>query len=218
MTMNRDDIAEMRRSYTLAGLLEDQISPNPLTQFSLWFEEAKSSGVLEANAMTLATVAADGTPSARVVLLKDLDERGFVFYTNYESTKGQAIAANPRVCLNFFWGNLERQVRITGTAEKVSREESETYFRSRPLESRLGAWASHQSSIIPNRTTLEEQYNKVQSEFQGENPEIPLPPFWGGYRVIPTEMEFWQGRIGRLHDRIVYTKHGAEWTISRRSP
>lgn len=218
--MNRDDIAGMRRSYTLAGLSERDVLPNPFAQFSQWFEEARSGGILEPNAMTLATSMPDGTPggipSARIVLLKDVDERGFVFYTNYESAKGQAIAANPRVSLSFFWGEMERQVRIAGTAEKVSREESEAYFRSRPLESRLGAWASRQSDIIQGREVLEERFRALEQEY--ENKDIPLPPFWGGYRVVPHEMEFWQGRVGRLHDRIVYTFVSTEWQISRRSP
>jgi pyridoxamine 5'-phosphate oxidase len=216
--MNRDDIAGMRRSYTLSGLNEHDIEQNPFTQFSKWFEEARAGGGMEANAMTLSTVNPDGMPSARIVLLKDMDERGFVFYTNYNSAKGQAIAANPRVCLNFFWGEFERQVRISGTAEKVSREESEAYFRTRPVESRLGALASEQSSVIESREVLEERFRALQEEYSGNEDAIPLPPHWGGYRVTPHEIEFWQGRVGRLHDRIVFTKHGNAWTISRRSP
>jgi pyridoxamine 5'-phosphate oxidase len=214
--MNRDDIAQMRRSYTLAGLSEENVHPNPFVQFDVWFQEARGLGTMEANAMTLSTASPDGKPSARIVLLKDVDERGFVFYTNYESAKGTAIQANPRVCLNFFWGELERQVRIYGVAEKISRDESETYFRSRPKESQLGAWASQQSNVITGREVLEERFRALEQEYNGK--EIPLPPFWGGYRVAPSEIEFWQGRVGRLHDRIVYANNGAKWMLSRLSP
>jgi pyridoxamine 5'-phosphate oxidase len=214
--MNRDDIAQMRRSYTLAGLSEENVHPNPFVQFDVWFQEARGLGTMEANAMTLSTASPDGKPSARIVLLKDVDERGFVFYTNYESAKGTAIQANPRVCLNFFWGELERQVRIYGVAEKISRDESEAYFRSRPKESQLGAWASQQSNVITGREVLEERFRALEQEYNGK--EIPLPPFWGGYRVAPSEIEFWQGRVGRLHDRIVYANNGAKWMLSRLSP
>ncbi|TAE30372.1 MAG: pyridoxamine 5'-phosphate oxidase [Candidatus Kapaibacterium sp.] len=215
--MNRDDISQMRRSYTLAGLDEHAVAPSPFAQFSDWFAEARASISGEANAMTLSTVNPDNTPSARIVLLKDMDERGFVFYTNYDSAKGQAIAHNPHVCLNFFWSELERQVRIVGKAEKISPEESDAYFQSRPLESRLGAWASAQSSVIAGRAVLEERFAALQEEY-AEKP-VPLPPFWGGYRVVPYEMEFWQGRVGRLHDRIVYRlAEAGEWRISRRAP
>ncbi len=215
--MNRDDIAQMRRSYTLAGLDEHSIASSPFAQFSQWFEEARTSISGEANAMTLATVNPDNTPSARIVLLKDMDERGFVFYTNYDSAKGQAIAQNPHVSLSFFWSELERQVRIAGKAEKISRGESDTYFQSRPLESRLGAWASAQSSVIEGREVLEKRFAALQQEYA--DAPIPLPPFWGGYRVVPYEMEFWQGRVGRLHDRLVYRlAEAGEWRISRRAP
>jgi pyridoxamine 5'-phosphate oxidase len=218
--MNRDDIAQMRRSYTLAGLSEATVNVSPFAQFDAWFQEARAIGTIEANAMTLSTASPDGMPSARIVLLKDVDERGFVFYTNYESAKGAAIAANPRVSLSFFWGELERQVRISGMTEKISRDESEAYFRSRPVESQLGAWASEQSSVIASRDILEERFRALEQEYNGK--DIPLPPFWGGYRVAPNTIEFWQGRVGRLHDRILYTKHqtenGVEWTLARLSP
>lgn len=214
--MNRDDIAGMRRSYTLAGFSERDAHASPFVQFRLWFEEAKSANILEPNAMTLATTSADGTPEARIVLLKEMDERGFVFYTNYESTKAQSIAANPSVALLFFWGELERQVRITGKVEKVSREESDAYFQMRPRESRIGAWASKQSSILESREKLEERFAQLTEEFEGK--DIPLPPFWGGYRVIPETLEFWQGRIGRLHDRVVYQRSDTVWSVVRLSP
>lgn len=216
--MNREDIAGMRRSYTLAGLSEYGIHSNPFVQFRLWFEEAKLAQILEPNAMTLATVSPNGEPQARIVLLKDVDERGFVFYTNYDSAKGRAIAANPRVSLLFFWGELERQVRIVGTAGQVSREESGAYFQTRPRESRIGAWASAQSSRIGSREELERHFDDLTRQYEGA--EIPLPPFWGGYRVQPTTIEFWQGRVGRLHDRLLFERSpGSEqWTLTRLSP
>lgn len=214
--MNRDDIAGMRRSYTLAGFSEQDAHTSPFIQFRLWFEEAKAAQILEPNAMTLATMGANATPEARIVLLKDMDERGFVFYTNYESAKAQAMAANPRVSLLFFWGELERQVRITGSIEKVSREESDAYFQLRPRESRIGAWVSKQSSVIESRAALEQRFAELTREFEGK--DIPLPPFWGGYRVQPETIEFWQGRVGRLHDRLLYEHKGATWVISRLSP
>ncbi len=219
--MNRDDIAGMRRSYTLAGLTESTMHQNPFIQFRLWFEEAKAAQILEPNAMTLSTVSPEGQPQGRIVLLKDFDERGFVFFTNYESTKGKAIAANPRVCLLFFWGDLERQVKIIGTATKISQEESNEYFQSRPRESRIGAWTSEQSSVIAGREVLEERFQALTQEYEGK--DIPIPPHWGGYRVEPSAIEFWQGRVGRLHDRIVYerqssTTNGGAWSLVRLSP
>lgn len=215
-SMNRDDIAGMRRSYTLAGFSERDAHASPFVQFRLWFEEAKAAQILEPNAMTLATVSPSGTPEARIVLLKDMDERGFVFYTNYESAKAESIAANPRVALLFFWGELERQVRITGSIEKVSREESDAYFQMRPRESRIGAWASKQSSVIESREALEKRFAELTADFEGK--EIPLPPFWGGYRVVAESLEFWQGRVGRLHDRVRYQRTASGWKIARLSP
>ncbi len=214
--MNSTDIAGMRRSYTLAGLSEAHAHANPFIQFRLWFEEAKAAQILEPNAMTLASVGEDGAPEARIVLLKDMDERGFVFYTNYNSKKGRDIAANPRVSLLFFWGELERQVRISGTAGQISREESNEYFQTRPRESRIGAWVSEQSSRIESREMLERRFQEYSEQYEGR--EIPIPPFWGGYRVQPTAMEFWQGRVGRLHDRLLYKRLGEQWTLSRLSP
>jgi pyridoxamine 5'-phosphate oxidase len=210
-------IADLRREYALARLDETDVSHDPIVEFARWFAEAQEAEVLEVNAMTLATATADGVPSARIVLLKAFDERGFVFFTDYRSRKGGELEANPRAALVFYWGELERQVRITGGAVPTSREESEEYFRSRPLGSRLGAWASHQSRVIPGRTVLEQDLRDVEERF-GDG-EVPLPPHWGGYRVVPDVIEFWQGRASRLHDRMRYTREvGKEWRVERLSP
>jgi pyridoxamine 5'-phosphate oxidase len=215
--MNNEELAAMRRNYTRAGLTEQDAHANPFVQFRLWFAEAKSAQILEPNAMTLATANASGEPSARVVLLKELDEQGFVFYTNYQSDKAQDIAANARVSLNFFWGELERQVRVQGAATKVSREESEAYFQTRPRESQIGAWASQQSSVVASREDLARRFQELSAEFEGR--DIPCPPFWGGYRVKPSAIEFWQGRPGRLHDRLLYTcADDGFWRVERLSP
>lgn len=215
--MNNKELAAMRRNYTRAGLTEQDAHANPFVQFRLWFAEAKSAQILEPNAMTLATANASGEPSARVVLLKELDEQGFVFYTNYQSDKAQDIAANARVSLNFFWGELERQVRVQGAATKVSREESEAYFQTRPRESQIGAWASQQSSVVASREDLARRFQELSAEFEGR--DIPCPPFWGGYRVKPSAIEFWQGRPGRLHDRLLYTcADDGFWRVERLSP
>ena len=201
----------------LAGLNEEDFDPDPIRQFAAWFAEAEAAGVPEANAMTLATATRDGRPSARVVLLKGFDERGFVFYTNYESQKGRELADNPQAALTFYWPGLERQVRITGTVERVSREESRRYFESRPLGSRLGASLSRQSAVIPDRSVLEQEFVRLQTEYA--DGDVPLPPFWGGYRVNPTAIEFWQGRPSRLHDRLRYTRQpDGLWRIERLSP
>jgi pyridoxamine 5'-phosphate oxidase len=178
--------------------------------------EALNSQVIDATAMLLSTADAGGQPTSRVVLLKAFDEDGFVFYTNYESKKAADIAENPRVSLHFFWPDLERQLIITGTAEKISREESEEYFKSRPEDSKLGAWASKQSSVINDRRALEAQFAEAEERFRGR--EIPCPEFWGGYRVTPNNFEFWQGRASRLHDRICYERDGEGWNIVRLSP
>ena len=213
---NNNDISKLRRADSLKELIENTISANPISQFSVWMNEAIESNLLEPNAMTLATASREGIPSARTVLLKGFDERGFVFYTNYESSKAKDLDENPNATLLFLWVEFERQVRITGKVDKVSREESEKYFISRPRESQLGAWASKQSSVIPNREILENKFEEMKERFEGK--EIPLPSFWGGYRVIPQRIEFWQGRESRLHDRICYTLDAGKWKIERLSP
>ncbi|MCS6813813.1 MAG: pyridoxamine 5'-phosphate oxidase [Cyanobacteria bacterium] len=210
-------IADLRRDYTLAGLDESQVHVDPIQQFRQWFDQAVAANLPEPNAMTLATATPDGIPNARIVLLKDLDERGFVFYTNYHSQKGQELAANPRAVLVFLWTELERQVRVGGAVEQVSAEESDAYFQSRPLGSRLGAWASAQSQVIANRAQLEQQLITVTNTYADGH--VPRPPHWGGYRVMPTTIEFWQGRPNRLHDRLLYSRQAdGTWTISRLSP
>ena len=210
-------IADLRREYARARLDERDVSHDPIVEFARWFAEAQEAEVLEVNAMTLATATADGVPSARIVLLKAFDERGFVFFTDYRSRKGGELEANPRAALVFYWGELERQVRITGGVALTSREESEEYFRSRPLGSRLGAWVSHQSRVIPGRSVLEEDLLEVERRFKDGN--VPLPSHWGGYRVVPDVIEFWQGRESRLHDRIRYVREiGRRWRVERLSP
>jgi pyridoxamine 5'-phosphate oxidase len=212
----KKEIAELRKDYQLETLNESDIAANPIDQFTSWWQQAIKSEIDEVNAMTLATATQNGLPSARIVLLKDYDERGFVFYTNYKSHKGNIIDENPNVALVFFWKELERQVRIEGIAEKVSNEESDAYFQSRPLESRIGAWASAQSSIINSRNVLEENVKKYKEEFGGF---VPRPGHWGGYLVRPLMIEFWQGRSSRLHDRIQYTKiTDGIWKTERLAP
>jgi pyridoxamine 5'-phosphate oxidase len=210
-------IADLRLNYTLGGLHEADLDPDPFSQFQLWLDEAISAGVREPNAMTLATATIDGKPSARIVLLKGLDDRGFVFYTNYDSLKGKQLIDNPHAALVFLWGDLERQVRIEGTIEKVSTQESDTYFYSRPFGSQLGAWVSNQSEVIANREVLEKRLEAFTAEYTPEN--IDRPPHWGGFRLIPTEIEFWQGRPNRLHDRLRYRQNDGEvWIIERLAP
>jgi len=214
--MNRD-IASIRRDYQLASLEEETCGALPMDQFERWWEEAIASNIDEVNAFVLSTIKASGVPSARVVLLKGFTPEGFIFFTNYESAKGQDIEQHPKVAMNFFWKELERQVRITGTIEKVSTEESEKYFKSRPKESQIGAWSSPQSRIIPDRAFLEEIVAENAEKFK--EGEIPLPPHWGGYIVKPFEMEFWQGRSSRLHDRIQYSLHSdGHWVRVRLAP
>jgi pyridoxamine 5'-phosphate oxidase len=209
-------IADLRREYARARLDERDVSEDPVVQFSRWFAEAEQAQVAEPNAMTLATATVAGAPSARLVLLKGFDQRGFVFFTDYRSRKGQELAENPQAALVFYWGELERQVRITGTVERTTLQESEAYYRTRPLGSRLGAWVSHQSQVISSRGQLETGLREVEQRFS--RAEVPLPPYWGGYRLRPSEVEFWQGRESRLHDRIRYTRDGERWRIERLSP
>lgn len=210
------DIGDLRREYTQAGLTRESLEANPLQQFDRWFTQAVQGQVLEPNAMQIATVDIKGKPTLRTVLLKSYDDKGFVFYTNYNSQKAQQIAANPQVALLIFWKELERQVEITGRAEKVSTLESLRYFTSRPRGSQLGAWVSVQSSIITSRNLLEMKLEEIKRKFN--EGAIPLPDFWGGYRVIPETIEFWQGRSNRLHDRFEYRRTAQGWDIVRLSP
>lgn len=210
------NLADLRQEYTKAGIEREQLQDDPLDQFAQWFDQAQSAGIREPNAMVLATVDADGQPFTRTVLLKDLDKRGLVFYTNFESRKARHIAHNARVSLLFLWLDLERQVSINGTAEQISAAESLRYFATRPFGSRLGAWVSRQSEVIRSRALLEQKWQEMKTKFA--NGEVPLPSFWGGYRVQPHSIEFWQGRQNRLHDRFLYQKDGDQWQIERLSP
>lgn len=210
-------LAELRQHYALESLSETDVLPHPIDQFERWFEEARNSQLLEPNAMILATADAEGRPAARTVLLKDFSAEGFTFFTNYESRKGQEMAANPKVCLLFMWLELQRQIRIEGTIEKISEAASEAYFQSRPRESQVGAWASPQSRPIAHREELEQNEKAAEARFAGLD-VLPKPPHWGGYLVRPLEMEFWQGRMSRLHDRITYTLVDGQWRIGRLAP
>jgi len=210
-------LPEVSKKYPQPGLRESDVDADPIRQFRRWFDEALAAGIPEANAMTLATATADGVPSARIVLLKDLNDAGFAFFTNYDGRKAGELAANPRAALVFFWGQLERQVRVEGTVERVSDAESDAYFRTRPLGSQLGARASPQSAVLPDRETLERRVAALEKEFAGR--EVPRPPNWGGYRVRPEVVEFWQGRPSRLHDRLVYRRQsGGGWKVVRLAP
>ena len=211
------DLSNYRKSYEKQELLENNIGDDPMQLFQTWFNEVdKNFDVGETNAMTITTIGLDGFPKGRVVLLKKYIEEGFIFYTNYESEKGKAIAANPNVCLSFFWPQAERQVIIKGKTEKVAESLSDDYFKSRPRGSQLGAMVSHQSEVLPSRNDLEQRLQDLERKFEGK--EIPRPKFWGGYIVKPVEMEFWQGRANRLHDRIRFTLSENVWKIERLSP
>ncbi|MFN4086262.1 MAG: pyridoxamine 5'-phosphate oxidase [Spirosomataceae bacterium] len=211
------NIADLRQSYQRNELLENNVSKNPLEQFHQWFQEAIQGGIIEPNAMVLSTWQ-DPYPEARVVLLKGLDELGFVFYTNYASHKGQQLIQHPVASLTFFWDVLERQIRIKGTVQKVSAEESDLYFSSRPRESQIGAWVSEQSQPISSRAELDQKAAQIAAQFADSTLPIPRPEHWGGFRVIPDQIEFWQGRPSRLHDRLIYTKSAMGWQLERWCP
>lgn len=214
---NQDkNLHNIRREYHSQGLNEASMMAAPLDQFDFWLDEVLETDILDPLAATLATTTPEGVPSARIILVKEVDEEGFIFYTNYRSKKGFDISQNPTVCLNFYWDILHRQVRITGTIKKVDTATSEAYFQSRPRESQIMAAASPQSSAIPNRAHLDTAYLDIESTSEGR--PIPLPDNWGGYKVIPYEMEFWQGRPSRLHDRVLYTHNNGEWTKTRLAP
>jgi pyridoxamine 5'-phosphate oxidase len=210
------DLAAAREEYSRGGLGESDLAPDPIEMFERWYVEARTAGVREPNAMVVSTTDPDGAPSSRFVLLKSFDEAGFVFYTNQASRKGRALATDPRIALLFPWHDLERQVRVEGTAEPLTRDEVAAYFGQRPRGSQLGAWASHQSSPVADRAELEQAYAQVEARFAGH--DVPVPDEWGGYRVVPRTVEFWQGRIGRMHDRLVYTRNHDGWASHRLAP
>lgn len=210
-------VADMRREYMTQGLSEGEIDADPFRQFQVWFEQTLAANLIEPNAMTLATATPDGRPSARMVLLKGFDARGFVWYTNYESRKGDELAANPQAALVLFWPELSRQIRIEGDVTPVSAAESDSYFASRPRGSQIGAAASYQSQVIPGREPLEQRAAELEAQYAGR--EVPRPPYWGGYRLSPSVIEFWQGRPSRMHDRLRYVREGeGTWRIERLSP
>lgn len=211
------DLADIRKDYRLQSLSEEDVDANPIKQFEKWFQQALVSGIEEPNAMTLATCTTDGKPSVRIVLLKGIKENGFIFFTNYESKKGKQIHDNPFAGIVFFWKELERQVTMQGQIKKVSEQESDEYFASRPQESRIGAWSSPQSQVIENREVLEKNVAYYADKYESQN--IPRPPHWGGYILIPTLIEFWQGGAGRMHDRLQYTIDATNsWIINRLAP
>ncbi len=217
MKVNNQTIAALREDYRAKTLEITDVQANPIQQFNEWLQEALDSQIKEANAMTIATVDAQGKPAARIVLLKGFDENGFIFYTNYDSRKGQELAANPNIAVVFFWKDLERQIRIEGIVEKVAPEISLNYFHSRPKGSQIGAWASPQSQVIPDRSILEQNVIDLRKKYRDVD-KLPIPAHWGGYQIKPTFLEFWQGRSSRLHDRISYTLIENEWKIERLAP
>lgn len=214
--MDARELNDLRREYAAGGLHEEDLEPDPLTMFRRWMQDSLRAGLYEPNAMVVATVDATGTPAQRIVLLKRLDERGFVFFTNYSSRKGEEIAANPRASLLFPWQQLERQVRVEGLVSRLSEAENDAYFATRPRASQLGAWASPQSQVVPDRATLDRRYDEVAERF-GEG-DIPRPQHWGGFCVEPEVMEFWQGRLGRMHDRLRYRRAAGGWVTERLAP
>jgi pyridoxamine 5'-phosphate oxidase len=213
--------ANLRALFTMGrgvvrGISDLRRTEDPIEYFKEWFQDAKRSGLFLPESVCLATATPDGTPSARMMLLKGVDQRGFVFFTNYESRKGDELSANPRAALVFHWGILERQVRVEGAVTRIDQQDSEVYFRSRPRGSRLGAWASAQSQPLSSRDELEARFARVDAEYPGDS--VPLPPFWGGYRLAPHRIEFWQGKLNRLHDRLRYTREGTGWNVERLYP
>lgn len=212
----KEEVAQIRRDYKREKLIETAVEDNPIDQFLIWFEQALSANLMDPNAMTLSTVSQDGCPSSRIVLLKGVDTQGFRFYTNYNSRKGRDLDGNPQAALSFYWAPLERQIRIEGAVRRLNRTESQAYFQQRPRTSRLGAWASEQSSKVESRPELDARYKAVEKRFEGK--EVPLPDFWGGYLLKPNRIEFWQGRENRMHDRICYELHNESWEMFRLSP
>lgn len=220
--MNREQnemkqLADMRENYQRGTLDIEHVDADPIVQFRAWFDYAKTTDILEPNAMTISTIDKEGFPSSRILLLKEIDDDGFIFYTNYDSHKGQEIAAHPKVALNFLWKALEQQVRIVGTVEKISRERTTKYFHSRPKKSQIGAWVSHQSESIADRALLEVREKELTAQYADVS-QLDPPPHWGGYKVFPKYIEFWQGRPSRLHDRLRYVKNGDQWDIIRLQP
>ena len=216
-TLKKEEVEALRRDYRHRTLMEENVADEPVKQFAKWFRQALAADLPDANAMTLATVSEAGQPSARIVLLKGFDTSGFRFYTNYTSRKAKELEENPQAALCFFWPKLERQVRIEGVVKRVGKKASADYFNKRPRQSQLGAWASHQSTVVNSREELEQNFEKMKQRFENDE-EIPLPEFWGGFMLEPERLEFWQGRPGRLHDRIVYSKENNGWEIVRLSP